>query len=116
MTRYMLLIAILTLSSIGFAQETNAAVPNDMTKSLRNVIIYPNLALKSVVVDFYEKDFKAVTVYITDLSGNMILEYTAGDIASGSFVEVKIPNEITSSSILITIKSEGKLLVRQVRA
>jgi len=116
MIRYVLLIAVLTISSIGYAQDSAAVTPTDVIQPLNNVIIYPNLASKSVVVDFYEKDFKDVTIYITDLSGNTIIECTAGDIVSGSFVEVIVPKEAANSSMLITIKSEGKLLVRRVSA
>jgi len=114
MIRITLLTFAILLTSIGYSQNNNNATPSQYTTQLNNVNIYRNHSLKSFIVDFYEQDFKAVTVKITDSSGGIISEYELGDVQSGTFAEINMPSSFSKSDLVITVNSEGKSYVEKV--
>ena len=113
MIRITLLTFAILLSSISYSQKGNTSTPSQYTTRLNNVNIYRNSPLKSFIVDFYEKDFKAVTVKVSDLSGGIIAEYELGDVQRGTFAEMNIPSRLSKWDIVITVTSEGKSYIEK---
>ena len=83
-------------------------------QTLNNVKIYPNISVSTIIVDFHNTDFKSVNIVITDLSGTPILTYNLGDIEMDSFAELNLPSQIENTSVIVSITSEGKQLVKRI--
>jgi hypothetical protein len=112
MTKLFTLIT-LTLLSLSVTAGENTVGASKTSAHLNNVNVYTNMPVKSFIVDFYEKDFKAVSVKVCDLSGKTVVEYELGDVKSGSYAEMNIPEGITHNNMMITITSEGKSMVEK---
>lgn len=110
MIKYILLTSSILLAVAGFSQGKS----HTNTSSLSNVNVYPNAPIKSFVVDFYEKDFKEVSIIIQDMSGETIAEYEIGDVKSGSFVEMNVPKAKKGENVVVTVKSENKTFVSEI--
>ncbi|MFT6716009.1 MAG: hypothetical protein ACJA0Q_000638 [Saprospiraceae bacterium] len=113
MIKYFVLTAILTLTTIGYSAEEAVTTFHSTSTHLSNVNIYTNAPVKSFIVDFYEKDFKSVSVTVSNLSGNVVAEYELGNVTSGTFAELNIPTAVSVRNMIITVSSEGKSLVEK---
>ena len=79
---------------------------------INHVNIYPNDVSESFVIDFHDKGFSSVTIFVRDEIGKTFYAVDLGEINAGDFKEIALPKDMDNEVVYVTVVAEGQELVQ----
>ncbi|MDG5492415.1 T9SS type A sorting domain-containing protein [Psychroserpens sp. SPM9] len=94
----------------GFLQPINASLLNSDSNTLIDAIIFPNPFSETITINFREPIFDELNIYVSDLTGRIVLSETYNPSSSLS-IEL---NDITSGVYLLNVVMREKRFVAKI--
>lgn len=131
MTKFNLLIAFLTINFCAISQglldededqfliedykeivTSQKPVEAIVEQKINQINVYPNDVSESFVIDFHDKGFSSVTIFVKDEIGKTFYAVDLGEIHAGDFKEITLPKDMDNEVVYITVIAEGQELVK----